>query len=313
MKARLVSEAINFERDQDPREAMGIGDEQAQTISKLDRLAKKYGFVETPFGPEHEEEGIENIKRWERPYAWSDDPVEVVLFRQTGWDYDQMEIYFNTGYSDGQDDVDGWLRDEPWEYHFGKLEEADIHEQIRFNFDKNPTDRFRVRHGESRPPVENPRKKQYGLTDEEEEIVQRHREKIDKLQERIDELEDDIREYKYEIEKLEDYGPDPAEAEQFDSEIIQRFGWNALDLLNSGSSKEEKINGLDRLSPKNDSGLGDFESIVRDYDYYHPPEPDNEEEIQGFQDQIDIREKEISEIEARMEKIYTKIHNLETY
>lgn len=188
-----------------------------------------------------------------------------------------------------------------------------VNEQIRFNFDDPPYKRYQSTKGISRPPVENPRKAQKGLTPEEEEIVQRHQRSISELGEEIDDREDQIQDLKYDIERLEDYGPDPGEVEQFDSDIIQRFGWEALDLLNSGSSKEEKIKGLDRLDPKNDSGVEDFEGIIRDYDYYHPEEPDNDEEIAEIRDKIEKKEMEISKIEDRVEKILTKIHNLETY
>ena len=306
-----ITESLDFERGRDPKESMGIGNKEAQAIKKIGKHAEARGFREAEIGPQHEEEGIINIKRWLYHSDMTDDDIEVVLYKEEDYPDDLM-VYVGGPNGDYQDSAEDWFNEITWDANLWEADD-EVNEQVRFNFDKNPTDKYRVKPGVSRPPVENPRKRQYGLTSEEEEIVQRHQKRIDELQERIEDLENDIQEYKYEIEKLEDYGPDPAEAEQFDSDIIQRFGWNALDLLNSGSPKDEKIKGLDRLDPKNDSGLQDFESIIRDYDYYHPPEPDNDEEIEGFQRQIDIRNEEISKIEDQIERLLTKIHNLETY
>lgn len=117
MRAKTVNEA-NFERGLDPKTAMGIGDKEIQTMERLDRLAKKYGFEEAPFGSQHEEGGIINIKRWVMPDTYSDDDVEVLLFKQKNSDY-PPEVYYNTGYSDGQDDAEDWFDESRWKHTFG--------------------------------------------------------------------------------------------------------------------------------------------------------------------------------------------------
>jgi hypothetical protein len=335
-KAGIVSEAINFEKGKNPMDSLDIGRSKKRKADAFDKKHTTFWNKTFPGRRKATHGVISNIDR-------TDDPEEMVtdlmkLFPEnyhlsgTGMNYRRREIYvgfedhigmeweyvikFNGDvYEDfGKKLFLGNMYEEPEKVREGIDNFSMVEEQVRFNFDEPPYKRYQSREGISGPKIPNPRKRAEGLTPEEEEIIDKHRAKLDKLQERIDELEDDIQEYRYEIEKLEDYGPDPGEVEQFDSEVIQRFGgWKALDILNSGIPNEDKVRELDKMDPRSDSGLSDYQEIVRDYDYYHPPEPDNEEEIQGFQDQIDIREKEISEIEARMEKLYTKIHNLETY
>jgi hypothetical protein len=115
-RLRNANESINFERGQDPREAMGIGHEETQIIRKLDRLAKKYEFHEAPFGPQHEEEGVINIKRWVNDEEYVDDEIEVLLFKDE--ENDQLGIYFNGFNGDGIDPVDAWLHADTWENYF---------------------------------------------------------------------------------------------------------------------------------------------------------------------------------------------------
>ena len=116
MKAKTVNENVNFERGLDPKEAMGIGHEETQIIRKLDRLAKKYEFHEAPFGSQHEQEGIVNIKRWVNDEEYVDDEIEVLLFKDES--VNQLGIYFNGFNGDGQDPVDIWLHADTWENYF---------------------------------------------------------------------------------------------------------------------------------------------------------------------------------------------------
>ena len=44
MKAQFVFENIDFERGKDPKEAMGIGNEDHRMINSLDKMAKKIGM-----------------------------------------------------------------------------------------------------------------------------------------------------------------------------------------------------------------------------------------------------------------------------
>ena len=304
MKARFVYEELDFERGRDPQEVMEIGDKRVLMIKKLDRLAKKYGFVEAEFGPEHEEEGITNIKRWALPDSMEDDGEEVVLFTED--DYDYPSIYFRSGWGgDGQDSVEDWLDDENWERHFG--EGAGMNEQMRFNFEDPPYKRYVSKRGISGPQVPNPRKAGYGgLTDDEKEIAERH-------QLRIQELEDEVYNLDAEIDdlegQLEDLEVDDSDMESADAEIIERFGWEGLDILNSGMGDAEKIEALDRLDPNDDQGEELYHDLVIHYNYYHP----SEEELEEVQEKIKKVKRQKQERENTIEKLRTKIYNIENY
>jgi len=185
--------------------------------------------------------------------------------------------------------------------------------EMEFNFKQPPYKKYQSNAGISRPPTENPRKKTKGLTAEEEEIVQKHEESIRDLEYEIELKEDEIIEINYDIDQLDGEDIEPGEAEQFDADIIERFGWKALDILNSGISEWEKVRRLDALNPKNDEGDQILKNIVSDYDYYHPQEEDNDEKRQALEDKISGIRDQIKQMENRAEKFRTKIYNLETY
>lgn len=310
MKARFVYEELDFERGRDPQEAMEIGDNRVLMIKKLDRLAEKYGFVEAEFGPEHEEEGITNIKRWVIPDSDEDDGEEVVLFTEDYYDY--PSIYFRSGWGgDGQDSVDDWIDEENWERHFG--EGAGMNEQVRFNFDEPPYKKYISRKGISGPQVPNPRKAGYGgLTDEEKEIVERHQLKIQDLEDEVDLMVSEMDDLQREIESLENPPFDDMELEQFYADVQLSYGERALDILNSGMDREEKIEAIDKLSPAKDFGLEEYQDLVHNYEYYHPDEPDPEE-IEKLRNKIKKIEVQRQERENTIEKLRTKIYNIENY
>ena len=191
-----------------------------------------------------------------------------------------------------------------------------VFEEISFNFDKPaPYKKYISTKGQSRPSIPNPNKSGYGggLSSIEMEIVERHRL-------RIQELNDEIRNYEYQIEDLEDEIKsleseviDAEEAEQFDADILNRYGWEALDILNSGISNEEKIKRIDALNPAEDFGIREFNDIMHNYNYYHPSETDNSEKIEEISKKIIAIETQKQQRENTKEKLETKIDNIEKY
>lgn len=188
-----------------------------------------------------------------------------------------------------------------------------IFEETRFNFDKNPTDRFRPRPGISMPPKENPRKRSQGLTDEEIEIVDKHQRKINQLKNAISDLEGELDDLSYQLENYQNEADvDEGEKEQFYAEVQKKYGFNALDILNSGMPSEEKIKEIDKLDPINDFGDREFRTLMSDYEYYHPDEVD-QEEIEKIESKMKKINTQIKERENSIERLENKIYNLETY
>lgn len=188
-----------------------------------------------------------------------------------------------------------------------------VYEELRFNFDRNPTDRFRVKPGISREPVPNPRKRGYGgLSDREMEIISRHEDRIQQLKDEVYDIEAKIEDLQYDLEQLSSQEFTSGELEQFYSQVQEEFGFNALDILNSGMSREEKIKAIDRLNPSQDFGEEEFENLVRDYEYYHPDDADPEE-MEKLENKISKLERQKMERENTIDKLETKIYNIETY
>lgn len=186
--------------------------------------------------------------------------------------------------------------------------------EIEFNLKKNPTDKFRggFKKGPSFGPVENPRKRSKGLSPVENNIVDKH---TNKLQD----IEDEIQSYEYKIENLQQDLKDlttkdftEGEVEQFYAEVQERYGFNALDILNSGNTDEEKIKGIDALNPSDDFGVKEFEDLLHNYNYYHQDEPDPEE-IERIEKEIKKWERQKEERINTLQKIQQKIYNIENY
>ena len=117
MRAKTVYEAVGFERGLDPKEAMGIGNEEIQLINKLDRLAKKYGFKKFPLDKGDEEDGIINIRKWFNP-----DPnfeTQIILYRDEDWEEGGYWLNWEDREGSGNDPVEIWLDPEVWEEHYG--------------------------------------------------------------------------------------------------------------------------------------------------------------------------------------------------
>jgi hypothetical protein len=115
MRAKKVYEAVDFQRGQDPKEAMGIGNAEFQLINKLDRLAKKYGFQKVPLDKRDEQDGVINIQKWFN----SENECQIILYIDEGWDEGYYWINYEDLVSSGNDGVEIWLDPENWEYHYG--------------------------------------------------------------------------------------------------------------------------------------------------------------------------------------------------
>ena len=309
MKARFVYEELDFERGIDPKESMGIGSEEVRAIKKIGRHAEARGFKEAEIGPQHEEEGIINIKRWLYHSEMTDDDIEVILYKEEGFPYELM-VYVATPQGDYQDSAEDWFDEITWDENL--WEANDMNEQIRFNFDEPPYKRYVSRRGESGPQVPNPRKAGYGgLTDEEEEIVERHQLKIQELEDEVYTMEGEIEDLERELDDLTET-PDDMELEQFYADVQVKYGERALDIMNSGIPKAEKIKEIDKLSPAMDFGPDEFEDLADQYEYYHPEEPDPEK-VDEIKSKISKIERQKQERENTIEKLRTKIYNIETY
>ena len=190
-----------------------------------------------------------------------------------------------------------------------------VSEQLHFNFEEPPYKRYASRRGVSRPPVQNPNKGGYGggLSPEEEEIIERHQFKIQEVQEEVDLLEIQIEDLQGELYNLEMTSPvGESELEQFYADIQIRHGDKALDIMNSGISKKDKINSIDRLSPGKDFGIREYEDLVQEYEYYHQEDPDPEE-VESLNAEIAKLKRQKDERENTIEKLQNKIYNLENY
>jgi uncharacterized protein with gpF-like domain len=94
------------------------------------------------------------------------------------------------------------------------------------------------------------------------------------------------------------------ESEQYSSDIIENYGWDFLDMLNSGLSKEEKLKAIEEWNMKQDEkhkNIKNPESILRDHEYYYGGESDKEEE--ELEKQIEEKEKELDKISSLYESI----------
>jgi hypothetical protein len=110
-------------------------------------------------------------------------------------------------------------------------------------------------------------------------------------------LEDEIRDLRQHLRDIQsDSRNKYNESEQYSSDIIERYGWDFLDMLNSGLSKEEKLKAIKEWNLHQDEKSKEIrnpESVLNDHEYYTPGEKDKEEELQH---QIDQKEEELSKL-----------------
>jgi hypothetical protein len=193
-----------------------------------------------------------------------------------------------------------------------------VFEDIRFNFDKPaPYKRYEVKvrpPGFKGPKTPNPKKTGYGggLTPQEEEIRDRFQLKIQSIQDQIDSLYDERLGLENDLSDLQSSFVNPSEAEEFDAEVIEKYEFGVLDILNSGLSDEDKIEQIDRLNPEKDFGRREYEDLIHNYNYYHPEEPD-EEKIEKIERRIQAIDNVIEEKKGMIDRLETKIYNLENY
>lgn len=116
MRAKTVNENVSFERGQDPKESMGIGDEEIRLVNKLDRLASNHGFEKVPLDPEDEEDGIRNIQRW---YS-KENECQIVLHNHENWAPGGYWINYEDLAGSGNDPAEMWLNPQEWEDHYGE-------------------------------------------------------------------------------------------------------------------------------------------------------------------------------------------------
>ena len=187
--------------------------------------------------------------------------------------------------------------------------------EIEFNFDKPPYERYKSTKGISRPSIPNPQKSGYGggLSDEEKERIIKHEDKIRNLNDEIYDFEYEIERFQDEIDNLNTSGFDEMELEGFYSDVIRDHGTNVLDVLNTGYSDEEKLKHLDRVFPGNDTGPEEYEYLLRNYNYYHPEEVDNSKKIEEINQKIKKLENQKEQKEKTKDKLETKIYNIENY
>lgn len=190
-------------------------------------------------------------------------------------------------------------------------------EEIRFNFDKPaPYKKYQVKEripGQKGPMAPNPRKSKYGkLTPEEEEIRDKFAKKLESLQDEVGSLEYEREDLENELKELTSNPFSEEELEQFYADVINDFGEKALDILNSGLSLESKFKSLDALNPKQDIGFRDLKALLNNYQYYHPEDSDPKM-IEKIEKRINAINNVIKEREGMIDRLETKIYNIENY
>lgn len=190
-------------------------------------------------------------------------------------------------------------------------------EEIRFNFDKPaPYKKYQVKErvpGWKGPMAPNPRKSKYGkLTPEEEEIRDKFVKKLELIQKEVESLEYEREDLENNLKDLTEKPFSDGELEQFYADVISDFGERALDILNSGLSIESKFKSLDALDPRQDRGHRDYKRLIHNYQYYHPEDSDPKI-IEKIEKRINAINNVIKEREGMIDRIETKIYNIENY
>jgi hypothetical protein len=120
-----------------------------------------------------------------------------------------------------------------------------------------------------------------------------------KVIEQMENLEGEIQDLRYSLKGIQsDNRNRHNESEEYSSEIIEKYGWDFLDMLNSGLSKEEKLKAIEEWNMAQDERskeIKNSESILREHDYYYSEEEDKKEE--DLEKQIDQKEEELSKLE----------------
>lgn len=87
------------------------------------------------------------------------------------------------------------------------------------------------------------------------------------------------------------------ESEQYSSDIIEKYGWDFMDMLNSGLSREEKLKAIEKWNIEQDEKNREIknpEAILREHEYYYGQ--DHEKEEEDLEKQIEEKENELEEL-----------------
>jgi len=129
VKAKFVYENMGFERGQDPKSSMGIGKKEFRLLTRLDAIAKNFGFERMPIeklkvldGPDPDPARFKDIALWvhskynylvlfyERKRRADDDPDRFSVFT----------VYPKFGTRSEDDKPAEWFLDEKnWIIMFG--------------------------------------------------------------------------------------------------------------------------------------------------------------------------------------------------
>jgi len=139
---------------------------------------------------------------------------------------------------------------------------------------------------------------QLGYEPPKKERVPKKKKPTEKIFSKKWDLEGEIQDLKYSLKSLRsDNQNRDNESEQYSSDIIERYGWDFLDMLNSGISREEKLRAIEKWSVEQDERHKEIknpESILREHEYYYSQDSDKEEE--DLENQIEAKEKELEEL-----------------
>ena len=191
-----------------------------------------------------------------------------------------------------------------------------IKEELIFNFDKSPpSKRYQGRSGPSIPRRPSPKKDGYGggLSNDEKEIVERYKQKLQIITNEINQLELELQEAENDLISLGQSRIGEGELEQFYADVQNDFGFEALDILNSGISDEEKVKRIDALNQEGDDGPRRLKDLIMAYNFYHSEEERDPKEKEKLEKRIKSISNIIEEKNKMVDKLEIKIYNIETY
>jgi ribosomal protein S15P/S13E len=146
---------------------------------------------------------------------------------------------------------------------------------------------------------------QTGYEEEKKVGSPKKRKPTKKAIEQMENLEDEIQDLRNYLRTIQSDNRDKRnESEEYSAEIIQNYGFDILDLLNSGISEEDKILALKQWNMKQDEKskeISNPERMVQEHDYYYDEEKDQEEE--ELQQQINQKEEELSKFGSMYESL----------
>ena len=193
---------------------------------------------------------------------------------------------------------------------YGKIEESK-EEPIRYTgkFVRDPNNPELLYHGGKYAGMETTKYHQIDkkLTDKQyDELMKLKKEKSD--------LDDEIAEFESELKQMRQEQKDLAmERLEFDASVQERYGFDVLDLLNSGISDTEKIKSMkekDMMQDEKGKMIGEPEQLISEYNYYWgkgKTEYDFEEQEEKINRQVEKAAIKLDKIEDKIDKMeYTR-------